>query len=92
MGSGRQSDPSGGVSAFRAGASMDGTQDHGVPTEKFVVGSNDTASEIMNSKEYQNNDDLQQMYDRIVGAPSNGGKSNNDMGRQSDFLKEQHAR
>ena len=41
-GSGRQSEPSGGISAFRGGLSNDGageTADYGVgiPTDKFVV-------------------------------------------------------
>ena len=54
--SGRQSDPSGGISAFRGGASTDGTHDHGVPTDKFVVG--DSASEIMKSNQEKPNDDL----------------------------------
>lgn len=37
-GSGRQSEPSGGISAFRGGVSNeDVTQDYGVPTDKFVV-------------------------------------------------------
>ena len=64
-GSGRQSDPSGGISAFRGGASMDGTQDHGVPTDKFSVG--DSTREIAKSQD-KPNEDLQQMYDRIIGA------------------------
>ena len=42
-GSARQSDPSGGISAFHGGASMDGTADGGVPTDKYLIG--DTASE-----------------------------------------------
>ena len=42
------SDPSGGVSAFRGGASTDGTADIGIPGDKFVVG-NESNSEIMNS-------------------------------------------
>ena len=48
-GSGRQSDPSGGISAFRGGASMDGTHYDGVPTDKFVVG--DSTSEVVRSQE-----------------------------------------
>jgi len=46
-GSGRMSDPSGGISAFRGGASQDGTHDVGVPTDKYVVG--DSASEVFAS-------------------------------------------
>ena len=48
-GSGRQSDPSGGISAFRGGASMDGTHDHGVPADKFIVG--DSGSEQVKGQE-----------------------------------------
>ena len=50
-GSGRQSDPSGGISAFRGGASMDGydagVDASGVPQDKFVVG--DSASDMITS-------------------------------------------
>ena len=46
-GSGRMSNPSGGISAFRGGASMVGTQDLGVPTDNFVVG--DSTSEVLKS-------------------------------------------
>ena len=49
-GSGRQSDPSGGVSAFRGGASMDGAADIGIPGDKFVVGG-ESGSEFVGSKE-----------------------------------------
>ena len=88
--SGRQSDPSGGISAFRGGASMDGTQDHGVPTDKFVVG--DSASEIMKSQE-KPNDDLQIMYDRIVGATSATSAIQNDRNaRQSEFMRDHFMR
>ena len=66
-GSGRQSDPSGGISAFRGGASMDGTHFDGVPTDKFIVG--DSTSEVLRSQDHAN-EDLQLMYDRIVGATS----------------------
>ena len=66
-GSGRQSDPSGGISAFRGGASMDGTHFDGVPTDKFIVG--DSTSEVVRSQD-QPNEDLQLMYDRIIGATS----------------------
>lgn len=69
-GSGRQSDPSGGISAFRGGASMDGTHYDGVPTDKFIVG--DSTSEVVRSQD-QPNEDLQLMYDRIVGATSAAG-------------------
>lgn len=44
------SDPSGGVSAFRGGASTDGTADIGIPGDKFVVG-NESASEIVLSQD-----------------------------------------
>ena len=53
-GTGRQSDPSGGISAFRGGASMDGTQD-AIPTEKYVVGA-DSASDAVMSQDVQNQD------------------------------------
>ena len=66
-GSGRQSDPSGGISAFRGGVSMDGTYHDGVPTDKFIVG--DSTSEAVRSQD-QPNEDLQLMYDRIIGATS----------------------
>ena len=46
---------------------MDGTHYDGVPTDKFVVG--DSTSEVVRSQE-QPNEDLQIMYDRIVGATS----------------------
>ena len=55
-GTGRQSDPSGGISAFRGGISMDGTQD-AIPTEKYQVGG-DSASEAMLSQDP--NQDLQE--------------------------------
>lgn len=61
------SDPSGGgVSAFRGGASTDGTQDIGIPGDKFIVG-NESASEIVQSNDMSgmnrafsggNNDDI----------------------------------
>ena len=95
--SGRQSDPSGGISAFRGGASTDGTHDHGVPADKFVVGG-DSASEIMKSQE-KPNDDLQNMYDRILGASSAAAHGPGKLvpdntaglvgGRHSEFLKDQ---
>lgn len=44
------SDPSGGVSAFRGGASTDGTADIGIPGDKFIVG-NESASEIIQSND-----------------------------------------
>ena len=47
---------------------MDGTQDHGVPTDKFVVG--DSASEAVLKSQDKKDDELQVMYDRIVGASS----------------------
>ena len=70
-GSGRMSNPSGGISAFRGGASTDGTQDHGVPTDKFVVG--DSTSEGALKSAERPNDDLQGMYNRILGV--DGAKS-----------------
>lgn len=76
--SGRQSDPSGGVSAFRAGGSLDGTNDYGIPGDKFVVG--DSASELVpssggprGSSAAAANNDLQGMYDRILGANGKDG-------------------
>ena len=68
QGTARQSDPSGGLSAFRGGASVDGTQD-AIPAEKFIVGG-DSASEALMSQEQQNQD-LQGMYDRIMGQNPN---------------------
>ena len=76
---------------------MDGTADGGVPTDKYLIG--DTASEqnLMRSNEdrKENNEDLQQMYDRIVGTGPNttelatgaitGGMGN----RQNSYLLEQ---
>ena len=53
-GSGRQSDPSGGISAFRGGASQDGTHYSGVPEDKFVVG--DSTSEVGRSQQQPNED------------------------------------
>ena len=80
-GSGRQSDPSGGVSAFRGGASMDGMGDVGIPNEKFVVGGAESGSELVASKEQMQqlsasaaaagNEDLQGMYERIIGTSNN---------------------
>lgn len=73
-GTGRQSEPSGGISAFRGGVSNeDATQDYGVPTDKFVVA--DATSDLQSRQEgitagagKDANDDLQGMYDRIIGA------------------------
>ena len=77
-GTARQSDPSGGLSAFRGGASMDGTQGDGaIPTEKYVVGG-DAASEAVMSQDYHGgNNDLQGMYDRIMGSNPNTTGNNN---------------
>lgn len=77
QGTGRQSDPSGGLSAFRGGASVDGTQD-AIPADKFIVGG-DSASEALMSQEQQNQD-LQGMYDRIMGQ--NPGQ---DLRQSTDF-------
>ena len=46
---------------------MDGTADGGVPTDKYLIG--DTASEQrLSNEDRKENEDLQQMYDRIVGT------------------------
>ena len=73
---------------------MDGTADGGVPTDKYLIG--DTASEVMRSNEdRKENEDLQQMYDRIVGSGPNSsdmpaGTMTGGMGnRQNSYLLEQ---
>ena len=92
--SARQSDPSGGISAFHGGASMDGTADGGVPTDKYLIG--DTASEVMRSNEdRKENEDLQQMYDRIVGTgpgsdmPAGTGAVTGGMGNRQNSYQQQ---
>ena len=73
---------------------MDGTADGGVPTDKYLIG--DTASEVMRSNEdRKENDDLQQMYERIVGTGPNssdmqvGAAANGGMGnRQNSYMQQ----
>ena len=84
------SDPSGGVSAFRGGASMDGTENIGIPEDKFAVGGY-SGSEIIQSQDFRgnagsrvNNNDLQSMYDRVMGSASTIKE-----GKQSPFIKDQ---
>ena len=61
--SGRGSNPSGGISAFRGGASTDGMLDHGVP---MIADSNSEAIQSVGAAGV--GEDLQQMYDRVMGA------------------------
>ena len=89
------SDPSGGVSAFRGGASTDGTGDMGIPNDKFIVG-NESASEILQSNSMSGvpqraysgvgNEDIQGMYDRVMGATNSSGMP---MADRSSFMQEQ---
>ena len=79
QGSGRQSEPSGGISAFRGGVSNDEgeTVDYGVPTDKFVVA--DATSDMISHENAvlaaskASNEDLQVMYDRVMGSKSTTG-------------------
>ena len=74
QGSGRQSEPSGGISAFRGGVSNDEgeTVDYGVPTDKFVVA--DAVSDMVSHDNARlavsknSNEDLHVMYDRVMGT------------------------
>lgn len=79
---GINSDPSGGISAFRPGASMNDTQEAvGVPPEKFVVGG-ETASEVNKSDKAE---ELQGMYDRIMGTSTASGANRDGQTGLSDY-------
>ena len=57
---------------------MDGTQGDGaIPMEKYVVGGDSASEAVMSQDHHVGNNDLQGMYDRIMGSNSNTAGTNN---------------